>query len=117
MAGPKLQQVFLNLIRNAIDAVSSAPPEDRHLQLKASLHGSTVSITVQDSGCGVSPAVKERIFDPFFSTKTDGMGLGLAVCSTLLEQSGGKLRLAESDMKGSVFELALPVGEPRATDS
>jgi C4-dicarboxylate-specific signal transduction histidine kinase len=57
MAGPKLQQVFLNLIRNAIDAVSSAPPEDRHLQLKASLHGSTVSITVQDSGCGVSPAI------------------------------------------------------------
>lgn len=111
MAGPKLQQVFLNLVRNAIDAMSSAPPDGRQLQLKTILHGSTVSITVQDSGCGVSAEVRERIFDPFFSTKTDGMGLGLAVCSTLLEQSGGKLRLAESDAKGAVFELAIPAVE------
>ena len=111
MAAMKLQQVVLNLVRNAIEAMSSSPPEDRQLTLKTGLEGSTVLIRVQDSGCGVSAAVRKRIFDPFFSTRTDGMGLGLSICSTLLEQSGGKLRLVESDARGAIFELAIPAVE------
>jgi C4-dicarboxylate-specific signal transduction histidine kinase len=111
MAAMKLQQVVLNLVRNAIEAMSSSPPEDRQLTLKTGLEGSTVLIRVQDSGCGVSAAVRKRIFDPFFSTRTDGMGLGLSICSTLIEQSGGKLRLVESDAKGAIFELAIPAVE------
>jgi signal transduction histidine kinase len=109
--GMELQQVLLNLVRNAIDAMSSSPPQTRRLQLKTSFDGqSTVLMSVQDSGPGISAEDRERIFDPFFTTKSGGMGLGLAISSTLVTNHGGKLRLVKSDSDGSIFELAIPVG-------
>ncbi len=109
--GMELQQVLLNLVRNAIDAMSTSPPEARRLRLKTSFDGqSTVLMSVQDSGSGISTEDRERIFDPFFTTKRDGMGLGLAISSTLVANHGGKLRLVKSDSDGSIFELAIPVG-------
>jgi len=109
--GVELQQVLLNLVRNAIDAMSSSPPEARRLRLNTSFDGqSTVLMSVQDSGPGISAVDRERIFDPFFTTKPGGMGLGLAISSTLVANHGGKLRLVKSDSDGSIFELALPVG-------
>src|SRR5882762_1863585 len=109
--GVELQQVLLNLVRNAIDAMSSSPPESRRLRLNTSFDGqSTVLMSVQDSGPGISAVDRERIFDPFFTTKPGGMGLGLAISSTLVANHGGKLRLVKSDSDGSIFELALPVG-------
>ena len=114
--GMKLQQVLLNLIRNAVDAMSSSPPEARRLELKTSFGGqSTVLISVQDSGPGISAEDRVRIFDPFFTTKPDGMGLGLAISSTLAARSGDKLRLVKSESDGSVFELAMPAGGQRST--
>ena len=111
MGGMELQQVLLNLIRNAIDAMSSVRPEARRLWLKTSFDGrSTVLLSVQDSGPGISAEDRERIFNPFFTRKSGGMGLGLAICSTLVANHGGKLRLAKSDGEGSIFELAIPVG-------
>ena len=108
--GMELQQVLLNLIKNAIDAMSSSPPETRRLQLNASFDGqSTVLMSVQDSGPGISAEDQGRIFDPFFSTKPSGMGLGLAISATLLANHGGKLRLVKSDSDGSIFEIAMPV--------
>ena len=105
-----LQQVLLNLIRNAVDAMDSSPPNARRLRLKASLDGhSTVLMSVEDSGPGIPAEDRERIFDPLFTTKAGGMGLGLAISSTLVANHGGKLRLAKSDSDGSIFELALPV--------
>jgi len=102
---------MLNLIRNAIDAMSSSPPEARRLRLKTSFDGqSTVSMSVQDSGPGISSADRGRIFDPFFTTKPDGMGLGLAISATLVARYGGKLKLLKSDADGSIFELEIPVG-------
>jgi signal transduction histidine kinase len=87
MDGMELQQVFLNLVRNAIDAMSSSPPEARRLRLKTSFDGqSTVLMSVQDSGPGISAEDRERIFDPFFTTKPGGMGL--AISSTLLQIAG-----------------------------
>jgi signal transduction histidine kinase len=113
--GMELQQVFLNLVRNAIDAMSASPPEARRLQLKTSFDGqSTVLMSVQDSGPGISAEDRERIFDPFFTTKPGGMGLGLAISSTLVTNRGGKLRLIKSDSDGSIFELAIPVGVQRS---
>ena len=114
--GMKLQQVLLNLIRNAVDAMSSSPPEARRLELKTSFGGqSTVLISVQDSGPGISAEDRVRIFDPLFTTKPDGMGLGLAISSTLVAGSGGKLRLVKSESDGSFFELAMPAGGQRST--
>ncbi|MBW8856080.1 MAG: two-component sensor histidine kinase, partial [Bradyrhizobium sp.] len=106
-----LQQVLLNFIRNAIDAMGSSPPGARRLQLKTSFDGqSTVSMSVEDTGPGIPAGDRERIFDPFFTTKDGGMGLGLAISSTLLAKHGGKLRLVKSDSDGSIFELRLPAG-------
>jgi signal transduction histidine kinase len=111
----ELQQVLLNLIRNAIDAMSSSPPQARWLQLKTSFDGqSTVLMSVQDSGPGISAEDQIRIFNPFFTTKPGGMGLGLAISSTLITNHGGKLRLAKSDFDGSIFEIAIPVGGHRS---
>jgi signal transduction histidine kinase len=115
MDGMELQQVLLNLVRNAIDAMGSSPPEARWLRLETSFDGqSTVVMSVQDSGPGISAEDQERIFDPFFTTKPGGMGLGLAISSNLIANQGGKLRLVKSDSDGSIFELAIPVGEQRS---
>jgi signal transduction histidine kinase len=113
--GMELQQVLLNLVRNAIDAMSSSPPGARQLRLKTGFDGqTTVSMSVEDSGPGISVEDQERIFDPFFTTKPGGMGLGLAISSTLVANHGGKLRLVKSDSGGSIFELAMPVGGPHS---
>jgi signal transduction histidine kinase len=83
--GMELQQVLLNLVRNAIDAMSSSPPEERRLRLKTSSDGqSKVLMSIQDSGPGIPAEDRQRIFDPFFTTKLGGMGLGLAISSTLV---------------------------------
>jgi C4-dicarboxylate-specific signal transduction histidine kinase len=112
--GIKLQQVLLNLVRNAIHAMRSSPPETRQLRLKTRFDGqSTVLMSVQDFGPGISAEDRNRIFDPFFTTKPNGMGLGLAISSTLVERVGGKLRLVKSGSDGSIFELAIPAGERR----
>jgi signal transduction histidine kinase len=113
--GMELQQILLNLVRNAFDAMSASPPEARRLRLATGYDGqSTVLMSVQDSGPGISAEDRERIFDPFFTTKPGGMGLGLAISSTLVADYGGKLRLVKSDADGSIFELAMPVGQPVA---
>jgi signal transduction histidine kinase len=108
--GTQLQQVLLNLVKNAIDAMSSVPPGARLLRLTTSFDGhSTVLLSVQDSGPGIPVEDRERVFDPFFTTKSGGTGLGLAICATVVESHGGKLRLVKSGSDGSIFELALPV--------
>jgi signal transduction histidine kinase len=111
--GMEFQQVLLNLVRNAIDAMSSQPREARRLALKTRFDGqSTVLMSVEDSGPGISAADQAHIFDPFFTTKPGGMGLGLAISSTLVANHGGRLRLVRSDADGSVFELAIPIVAP-----
>src|SRR6476620_988811 len=107
----QLQQVLLNLVKNAIDAMSSVAPDARRLRLTTGFDGhSTVLLAVQDSGPGIPIEDRERMFDPFFTTKSGGMGMGLAICFTVVENHGGKLRLVKSDSDGSIFELAIPVG-------
>jgi signal transduction histidine kinase len=101
----------LNLVRNAIDAVSCRAAGERRLRLWTSFEGKSVSICVRDFGRGVSDDDVERIFEPFYTTKTTGMGLGLAICRTIIEEHGGTLRLAETHSHGSMFEIVLPVGE------
>ena len=107
----QLQQVLVNLIKNAIDAMGSVTPEARRLRLTTGFDGhSTVLLSVQDSGPGIPIEDRERIFDPFFTTKSGGTGLGLAICFTVVANHGGKLRLVKSDSDGSIFEIAIPVG-------
>jgi signal transduction histidine kinase len=95
--------------------MSSSPPEERRLRLKTSFDGqSKVLMSIQDSGPGIPVEDRQRIFDPFFTTKLGGMGLGLAISSTLVANHGGKLRLVKSDADGSTFELEMPVARVNA---
>src|SRR4029078_12511231 len=92
-----LQQVVLNLLRNALDAMAPVQKTTRQLQLVTAINrGSNVLLSVADSGLGVSAQDQNHIFDPFFTTKATGTGLGLSICQTIIEDHGGKLRLART---------------------
>jgi len=102
----QIQQVILNLVENAIEAMRSVAPEKRRLRLVTGFDGNTgVSVYVQDSGAGISPDRQDRIFEPFFTTKPSGTGLGLSICRTIMEDHGGELRLSKTDSRGTSFEL------------
>jgi signal transduction histidine kinase len=106
----QIQQVLLNLVKNAVDAMHSVPPEARRLRLTAISNGqSRVLLSVEDSGPGIPVEDRNRIFDPFFTKKSAGMGLGLAIASSLVAGFGGTLRLAKSDSAGSIFHIEIPV--------
>jgi signal transduction histidine kinase len=106
----QLQQVMLNVVRNAIDVMSQRPLDKRHLRLRSTFDGkSTVSVFIRDTGAGVPVESRERIFDAFYTTKSFGAGLGLAVSRTIIEEHGGTLRLIKTGPEGSTFQIALPV--------
>jgi C4-dicarboxylate-specific signal transduction histidine kinase len=99
------------LVKNAIEAMRSAPTEKRRLRLATGLHEkSGVAVYVHDSGTGIAKENRSKIFDPFFSTKPTGMGLGLSICRAIAEDHGGELRLSKTDHHGTSFELVLPIG-------
>src|SRR5206468_4547055 len=102
----QLQQVILNLVKNAIEAMSFMPPDGRRLNVGTRLEGgSSIVLFVQDTGPGVHPEDQGRIFEAFFTTKPAGMGLGLAICRTIVERCDGRLVLAESSSRGSTFDI------------
>jgi signal transduction histidine kinase len=107
----QLRQVFLNLMVNAIEAMGSVTHRARLLLVKSEIHElDGVLITVQDSGIGIGPTETERIFDAFFTTKSDGMGMGLAISRSIIEAHGGRLWASPGTPHGSVFYFVLPSG-------
>ena len=106
----QLQQVVLNLLRNALDAMNAVNDRPKRLIIETAMseHGH-VTLAVQDSGPGVDPANVERIFDPFYSTKPGGLGMGLSVCRAIVEAHAGKLWATAGQPHGAVFQLTLPV--------
>lgn len=107
----QLQQVILNLVRNAMEAMDSLPREGRYLRMTARRAGSDILLSVEDSGSGITVENQARIFDTFFTSKPAGMGLGLPICRAIVESHGGRLRLAKTHERGTVFEIALPITE------
>jgi PAS domain S-box-containing protein len=106
----QLQQVMVNLIENAIEAMSFVADGSRVLHLKTELDGArNILITVEDSGPGIDPNIIERIFGRFFTTKTEGMGMGLAICRSIIEAHNGRLWAEAGDDQGSIFRISLPV--------
>jgi PAS domain S-box-containing protein len=106
----QLQQVMLNLIKNAIEAMNSTAKRPRVLHLKTELDGSqNVVVTVQDSGTGIDPENIERIFNRLFTTKTQGMGMGLAICRSIIEAHNGRLWAEAGVPQGSLFRISLPI--------
>lgn len=105
----QIEQVILNLLRNALDALQSQEPLRRRLQVRTgSVGSSTHFISVQDSGAGISPADMGQLFDPFFSTKETGMGMGLSISQTIIQEHNGKIRVESFPEKGSLFIIELP---------
>ena len=107
-----LEQLVLNLTRNAIESMASVRRDARVLEVEVSQadDGSAVRLTVSDRGSGIAPDVAERLFTPFFSTKADGLGLGLSICRSVAEQCGGRLWHEARDGGGTRFVLSLPLG-------
>lgn len=110
----QIHQVILNLVRNAIDAMNGHPTGKRRLSLRTAFDERAVLLWVRDTGPGVSDSDRERIFDPFYTTKANGMGLGLAICRRIIEEHGGTLRLGETHSHGAMFEIVLPVSRDAA---
>ena len=105
----QLQQVLLNLVMNGCDAMDGTPVERRlTLRTAAAAAGGEVEVSVADRGRGIPPADLQRIFDPFVSTKTDGMGLGLAVCRTIVAAHAGRLWAANNADRGASFYSPYP---------
>ena len=103
-----LEQVLLNLTRNGIEAMQDVAPERRVLRIEAKAEGGQVAVAVIDNGHGIAPEVAERLFSPFFSTKAEGMGMGLSICRTAIEFHGGTLTHAANPGGGTVFTFTLP---------
>jgi signal transduction histidine kinase/integral membrane sensor domain MASE1 len=107
----QMQQILLNLLMNACEAMGGLPVADRKVRLATRYvpADSCVQLTVTDSGCGIPPGDLERIFQPFVTTKSSGMGMGLAICRSVAESHRGRL-WAESDGYGATFHLQVPMG-------
>jgi PAS domain S-box-containing protein len=112
----QLQQVILNLIINAIEAMSGAGDGPRELLIRSGTDESKrVLVTVRDSGPGLDPKSLNRLFDAFYTTKPHGLGMGLAICRSIVEAHGGRLWATASESRGAVFQFTLPTGGERTS--
>jgi signal transduction histidine kinase len=110
----QLQQVLLNLIMNAIEAMSTVCAGPRALWVSSERGASKeVVITVRDSGPGFAPGDLDRLFDAFYTTKPDGLGMGLAISRSIVESHGGRLWATANVPTGAGFQFTLPMGSGR----
>jgi PAS domain S-box-containing protein len=108
----QLQQVLVNLILNAVEAMSSVEGGPRELSIGTeSCQTGDILVAVRDSGPGIDPASLERVFEPFYTTKTSGVGMGLSICQTIINGHGGRLWAGANEPRGAVFQFTLPVAE------
>ncbi len=109
----QLQQVVINLIINGMQAMASVTDRACELAIRSSRdEAGQVVVSVQDSGAGIDPQHLDRLFDAFFTTKPDGMGMGLAICRTIIETHGGRLWATGNAGPGATFQFSLPAIEP-----
>jgi len=112
----QLQQVILNLIINGLESIAKSNSGSRELSISSTKdEANNVVVAVRDSGDGLDPANLQRVFDAFFTTKADGMGMGLAISRTIIESHGGRLWATTNAQKGAVFQFTIPVDGESAT--
>ena len=111
----QLQQVILNLLRNASDAMRAIDDRPRTLTIKTASEDGNVRLTVQDAGVGLDPQAVDRVFDAFYTTKNDGMGIGLSVSRSIIESHRGRLWAEPNDGPGATFSFSIPWQTESAT--
>ena len=108
-----LEQIVHNLVQNALQSLEQVPVTERQLTLTVTTTPQHGVLTVTDTGTGISPELLPRLFEPFLSTRPDGLGLGLTLCDTLANHMGGHLRADHHAPRGALFELRLPLSQAR----
>jgi two-component system sensor kinase FixL len=106
----QMEQVLLNLLRNAIDAIRDTRGRARLVTLRTRTHPGGIAIDVEDTGPGLPAEATERIFEPFYTTKPDGLGIGLAISRSIVAAHGGALCAAANEAGGATFTVQLPTG-------
>ena len=104
----QLQQVVLNLLLNAVEAMGSVEAKPRDLLISTEQDHRGVLVAVRDSGPGLDPSHLERVFDAFYTTKSSGMGMGLSICRSIIEAHGGRLWAEANEPRGAIFQFTLP---------
>jgi C4-dicarboxylate-specific signal transduction histidine kinase len=105
-----LVQVIVNLLQNAIDAMEESPPSRRRLRVSTALdNNGAIELSVADKGSGIPAAIGERLYTPFFTTKSKGLGLGLSICRSIVEAHGGRLWHSANPDSGCTFHFTLPL--------
>jgi PAS domain S-box-containing protein len=113
----QLEQVFLNLIRNALESMADTPPANRALRIVGKLNdGNEIEVRVCDSGAEIRPEVRERMFEPFYSTKPQGLGMGLPISRSIVEWHGGQLSAETNSDRGTCFRVNLPAFQGETSD-
>jgi len=106
----QIQQVLINLVSNALDAMHDAPPSRRIVEIATDYNGNAaIDVAVRDYGYGISEATRERLFEQFFTTKEDGLGMGLAIVRSIIEAHGGTIAAENADGGGARFHFRLPI--------
>jgi C4-dicarboxylate-specific signal transduction histidine kinase len=105
----QVQQVLVNLLRNAYEAMATNDPADRMVTIRAERRGKWLELSVEDRGEGISPDHLERVFEAFFTSKTDGVGIGLAISRSIVEDHGGRLWVTPNVERGVTFHFTLPL--------
>jgi C4-dicarboxylate-specific signal transduction histidine kinase len=111
----QIQQVLINLIGNAFDAMREIPIEQRKVVVTTGKNGhGTIEISVRDHGEGIREEIRDRLFQQFFTTKEDGLGMGLAIVRSIVEAHGGTIAGENADCGGARFRVRLPISEEQA---
>jgi C4-dicarboxylate-specific signal transduction histidine kinase len=109
LAEVEIQQLLINLVSNAAHASMEVPPENRRIIIETISGDQMVALQVRDHGCGIPPEHLSRIFEPFHTTRQNGLGMGLAICRRIAEAHGGSLHANNQQSGGAVFRLSLPL--------
>jgi signal transduction histidine kinase len=110
------QQVIMNLLVNAVHALSELPTERRQIRVRTERHGDeVVKVTIEDAGPGIAPEELSTVFEPFFTTRSGGLGMGLAICRRIVEAHGGRI-WGENTGDGARFSFTLPLAKPDQTN-
>ena len=110
-----LDQIVHNLLMNAFQALEQSNTELKRLQISTSQHDSFGELRVADNGAGIPEDVLPRLFEPFFSTREGGLGLGLSLCETLAQGMGGEISASNQAQGGAVFKLSLPLSKQKTS--